>query len=93
MEPSAKIHVSVSDLYHLCCQNPEFFEALIEDPEKTLQNSDYQLPAKCLEQLMNLFHNPAAKDFLEDVLKVAKRYYMSHCVWGTCGGDRLDLPW
>ncbi len=89
MKRVERVDVTMSDLFHRCCLDPKFFEALIENPRETLEESDYDLPERCVEALLEHLHDVNSKKFLKDLIKLIKkpakkRSLTRPCIWNTC---------
>ncbi len=85
MEPPESVDVTMSDLFHLCVNKVELFEALRKDPAGTLEKYGYHLPKKCHDELTEQMKKPEAQDFLECLIKCIKQHPIATgCIWGIC---------
>jgi hypothetical protein len=73
---------SVADVFYKALNDPEFFQALLTNPEASIKQAGFALSQPCLKQLMEELADIAKKESLVKMLEAIRA--LAYVPWKPC---------
>ena len=80
---------SVADVFYKAFFEPDFFQAILANPQAAIKQAGFALPPKHLKQLTEELGNPAAVEGLNKILEAVRMSALKPWVFMTSKSSKL----